>query len=51
MLRGYEVPGWLALFPRRHADSADALSDDEADGLGRALRRSSEAIRPERHAA
>lgn len=47
MLRGYEVPGWLALFPRRHVESADALSDAESDSLGGAVRRLTGAIRAE----
>lgn len=45
MLRGYEVPGWTAVFPRRHAEAADALPDDEADALGRVLRRVTAAVR------
>lgn len=45
VLRGYEVPGWLALFPRRHVESADALSDIEADALGGAVRRLAGALR------
>jgi galactose-1-phosphate uridylyltransferase len=45
VLRGFEVPGWLAVFPRRHVDAVDALSDLEADGLGGALRRVTAAVR------
>jgi galactose-1-phosphate uridylyltransferase len=45
MLSGYEVPGWLALFPRRHLTSADELSDPEAAGLGAELRALTRALR------
>ena len=45
VLRGYEVPGWLAVYPPRHVGSADALSDTEAAGLGGALRRVTAAVR------
>lgn len=38
ILTGYAVPGWLALFPRRHLGSAEEFSDDEAGQLGPALR-------------
>lgn len=47
VLRGYEVPGWFAVFPRRHVESADGLSDPEADGLGGALRQVTAGIRAE----
>lgn len=45
VLRGYEAPGWFAMFPRRHVESADALSQAEAAELGGALRRVTAAIR------
>lgn len=45
VLRGYEVPGWLALFPRRHVESADALSDAESGALGGTVRAMTGAIR------
>ncbi|MHA6794318.1 hypothetical protein ACVGVM_12535 [Pseudonocardia bannensis] len=45
VLRGYEVPGWFAVFPPRHVESVDALSDGEADELGGALRRLTAAVR------
>ena len=45
MLAGYEVPGWLALFPRRHLTAADELTDTEAGGLGGELRALTRALR------
>lgn len=45
VLRGYEVPGWIAVFPRRHVESFDALDEAEADALGGSLRRAATAIR------
>ncbi|HEV7824918.1 MAG TPA: hypothetical protein VGP02_08430 [Mycobacteriales bacterium] len=45
MLTGYEVPGWLALFPRRHLTAADELTDTEAGGLGGELRALTRALR------
>lgn len=38
ILLGYAVPGWLALFPRRHLVTADEMTDDEAQTFGGALR-------------
>jgi diadenosine tetraphosphate (Ap4A) HIT family hydrolase len=35
---GYEVPGWLFLRIRRHAETITGLDDDEADGFGRRAR-------------
>ncbi|HEY0484933.1 MAG TPA: hypothetical protein VGD72_01630 [Mycobacteriales bacterium] len=46
VLRGYEVPGWLAMYPRRHVASADALTDAEAATLGAELRALTRALRP-----
>jgi diadenosine tetraphosphate (Ap4A) HIT family hydrolase len=45
ILSGYEVPGWLALFPRRHLVTADELTDTEAAQLGLELRSLTRALR------
>ncbi len=45
ILLGYEVPGWLALFPRRHVVTSDEMTDDEAQSLGSALRRLTEGLK------
>lgn len=45
VLRGYEVPGWLAVFPPRHVESVDALTGAEAEELGGALRSVTAAVR------
>ncbi len=38
VLPGYEVPGWVVLRVRRHAERITALSDDEVDSFGRRAR-------------
>lgn len=35
---GYEVPGWVILRARRHAERITSLSDDELDSFGRRAR-------------
>jgi diadenosine tetraphosphate (Ap4A) HIT family hydrolase len=41
---GFEVPGWLFLELRRHAEGPMGLDDDEASELGILIRQLSEAI-------
>jgi diadenosine tetraphosphate (Ap4A) HIT family hydrolase len=43
-LAGLEVPGWVVLGLRRHADDAAPLTSEEAADLGPAIRRVSAAI-------
>jgi hypothetical protein len=45
VLRGYEVPGWLALLPGRHIGASDEFTDTEAAELGVQLREISAALR------
>jgi diadenosine tetraphosphate (Ap4A) HIT family hydrolase len=45
VLRGFEVPGWVTIVPRRHITFAAELSDAEAQTIGPLLRRATKAIR------
>lgn len=38
IMPGAEVPGWITLRARRHAERADGLNDAEADSFGRHVR-------------
>ncbi|ADP83677.1 hypothetical protein [Pseudofrankia inefficax] len=38
VLPGYEVPGWIILRARRHAERITGLSDEELDSFGRRAR-------------
>lgn len=40
-----DVPGWITIASRRHAEGMDGLDDTEAAGLGEVLRRSMAALR------
>ncbi len=40
-----DVPGWLTIATRRHAEGMDGLDDEEATELGRLLRRCAAALR------
>ena len=42
---GTTLPGWLVVLPRRHVRSLDALTTDEAAGLGPLLRSVTSALR------
>jgi diadenosine tetraphosphate (Ap4A) HIT family hydrolase len=45
VLREWEVPGWLALYPRRHVEWADELTAAEAADVGRELAALTAALR------